>query len=415
MKSNSFLNQNISLAESESYYFEESIDNEQKNGKFLRNQESTTVKNSKENPVKKEMKESTLSGSDIKEKKNFHLDSFKYTRQQSLFVDFNGKIRKSNKKKIHVEKKNEDFSVIVLRLNLIKKFVDKLRQGIGIRRPNLIKKYHANIIQDNSFFYEIFKKMMNFKQYNSKKNNKIIEQFSDVLIDFSQKFKRIINKKSIVFDPSHKFKIFWDLNKFLIIIFYFFFIPLELGLNVSLTKNLYLKISSISYFSMDILLNFNTAFFKKGKLCFVPLKIIKNYIKSGFFIIDAFSLYTFIFSNTNILHVVFFLQFFYLKKLMKNLQQYLFVDEKILNYLNLLKLLFSMIMLSHIFACIWLFIGKLENDNTWIIKYELDRESLKILYLHAYYFVVITMNTVGYGSFFFLKNKKNSKLLILEK
>ena len=50
----------------------------------------------------------------------------------------------------------------------------------------------------------------------------------------------------------------------------------------------------------------------------------------------------------------------------------------------------------HIFACIWFWIGSQSNNN-WIQKNQLETKIWYEQYLFAYYFVVITMNTVGYG------------------
>jgi hypothetical protein len=54
-------------------------------------------------------------------------------------------------------------------------------------------------------------------------------------------------------------------------------------------------------------------------------------------------------------------------------------------------------MVSHIFGCIWIFIGRHEEENGWIVKYDFEGLSEEKLYLAALYFTFTTISTVGYG------------------
>ena len=60
-------------------------------------------------------------------------------------------------------------------------------------------------------------------------------------------------------------------------------------------------------------------------------------------------------------------------------------------------------MLSHIFACIWIFVGKSLEDNTedegesWIISNGFSTLSPVKLYLTGLYYTFTTISTVGYG------------------
>lgn len=57
------------------------------------------------------------------------------------------------------------------------------------------------------------------------------------------------------------------------------------------------------------------------------------------------------------------------------------------------------LLLQHITACIWIFIGKYDytTKDTWIYKtHSLDDEPF-ILYMSSIYFTVTTVLTVGYG------------------
>ena len=292
-------------------------------------------------------------------------------------------------------------------LILVKKFIDKLRQGTGVRRPNLITNYHAGIINDECFFFENFKEKTKIQLNGFKKKKrfkflrKILKKGNNIYFEIKEKIEKILKKTNYVFDPSHKLKIFWDVIKLLVIVFYFFVIPLDLSLDTSIFNQQLLNTLSILFFITDILLNFNTAYFERGGLCFLRSKIMKNYLKSGYLVKDIFCLYPLIDPrHRNIFHLIIFIQFIHFLKLMKNIQKYLFADEKTLNYLNLIKLLFNVILLSHIFACLWLYLGdqySIDKEKTWIKDKHLEGSEWQIKYLYAYYYVVITMNTVGYG------------------
>lgn len=68
----------------------------------------------------------------------------------------------------------------------------------------------------------------------------------------------------------------------------------------------------------------------------------------------------------------------------------------------------SVILLTHIFACMWIAIGKLDEDH-WVINFmnhikeETGNQNLTYydyyieIYASAFYFVLTTITTVGYG------------------
>jgi hypothetical protein len=54
-------------------------------------------------------------------------------------------------------------------------------------------------------------------------------------------------------------------------------------------------------------------------------------------------------------------------------------------------------MISHIFGCIWIFVGKSVGKIGWISNYEFENLTDLQLYLTALYFTFTTISTVGYG------------------
>ena len=67
---------------------------------------------------------------------------------------------------------------------------------------------------------------------------------------------------------------------------------------------------------------------------------------------------------------------------------------------QLFYLVFIMLFLSHIFGCIWSFIGLYESEhnlNSWMRRRNIEYEAWDVIYLNAVYFSIVTMCTVGYG------------------
>lgn len=53
----------------------------------------------------------------------------------------------------------------------------------------------------------------------------------------------------------------------------------------------------------------------------------------------------------------------------------------------------------HFMACIWIILGERDVSDSWINRFELKGESHFTLYVIAYYFIITTFSTVGYGDF----------------
>ncbi len=63
----------------------------------------------------------------------------------------------------------------------------------------------------------------------------------------------------------------------------------------------------------------------------------------------------------------------------------------------------TIFLLTHIFACIYIKFGLYEisiKKNCWITEKKIDYNEFYSLYINAYYFISVTMITVGYGDFY---------------
>lgn len=97
------------------------------------------------------------------------------------------------------------------------------------------------------------------------------------------------NQKRFVIYPDSLFKISWDFFILILLILNILYIPLKisfqdhLDFNISDSLSVVLDTAPSWTFLVDILLNFNTAQYKKGVLVTDRVQIAKNYFKGHFF------------------------------------------------------------------------------------------------------------------------------------
>lgn len=83
--------------------------------------------------------------------------------------------------------------------------------------------------------------------------------------------------------------------------------------------------------------------------------------------------------------------------------------ELLLNIEKAVRFLILLLLTIHIFACVWIWLGKRESDGwvnrkAYLLRYpERDLD----LYIAAIYWVMTTLTTVGYGDFSGNTNREN--------
>ncbi|CAK85696.1 unnamed protein product (macronuclear) [Paramecium tetraurelia] len=99
-----------------------------------------------------------------------------------------------------------------------------------------------------------------------------------------------------------------------------------------------------------------------------------------------------------LLLILFLIQIKNVVKFMNNIQYYYKPNKEMSSVIDLIKLVGLILLIQHLCSCVWLIIGInqiSQHHQTWIYKVYL--ESWEVQYLEAFYFMSVTMFTVGYG------------------
>ena len=320
----------------------------------------------------------------IKEKegsKNFDekLTENLYKKSQKANVQFKTPIEKKSKKN-----KMLNFIFLLSTIFVVRDFISKLRNLSFLRSSSKLKKSHFNLIGD--------------KSYVRNDNNNFACEY------FNQKFGEIF----WIFDPSKNVSIFLDFVILIALSYYFLMIPLHFTYKSLAANSLKVELDSLVFYilAFDILRTFNTAIYLKGKLVYSRWKIAVNYLKQDFFfdfisLTPAFLLIMDIYQyNYEYFLILFYLKIKNFKAIITKLEQLLLSNRKFQHGLSLIKLIVWIIFITHSFACIWNGVGLVGDkhfEKTWLKENSLDHADLIDQYLFSYYFVCVTMNTVGFG------------------
>ena len=191
------------------------------------------------------------------------------------------------------------------------------------------------------------------------------------------KISHIIESIPII-DPGNKFKLIWDFTIMTLFLLLFFAYPIQLSFDIKtylidrVFENnelmmYFFEILILTFLSCDILMKFNTAYYKKGRLIKQKNDIIKNYIKNNF-INDLLTFIPFLISNyittfheelSELNKFLKYFQIFIFFKLVEVLRQVHLLRE-VLRLSNkgsaifqLIELAVSLFLFCHLMACIW--------------------------------------------------------------
>ena len=306
--------------------------------------------------------------------------------------------------KFHIEKEN---SLVLL---LIKKFILRLRNTASLRNINMLK--NVSFLGDLALFPE--KASQDEEKIARNKFFIWLEQELEILKKNNQirKIGRFFKNHNTLIYPYQTFKILWDFAHLILIVYWFFAIPLFSVFREEIQN----KKKADSYFTicfliMDIVLNLNTTYFKKGLIERSRWKILsnywKNYLKHDIItLIPIFLECLLIEENSpfsryaDLFKFVFFLKISTCQEICSRILEKFLLKEQLKCIMDLIKTLFISIFVAHLFACFWFFIADRSMEkyqSNWILKADLLEASWDIKYLYSIYWAFVTMMTVGYG------------------
>ena len=120
---------------------------------------------------------------------------------------------------------------------------------------------------------------------------------------------------------------------------------------------------------IDIILNFNAAYFSKGELIIDKTQIFKNYLYTEFpddlvgvvpmLVFNLVKEYDSKFYFFVLISITRVLKF---GVIMKKLGDIYNLDQTLKNLMKLIKLVAMILFISHMFACLWLFFAKMTSN-----------------------------------------------------
>lgn len=297
---------------------------------------------------------------------------------------------------------------------VIKNFIKKLKFRCSLRSLQYMNQSSFRLLGDKTCFYH---ENLSKKSKKTKKNVKKFPRFRKflkILVNFYTRNIKKLSRNSFVIrlknthfilHPFSLVKLLWDFLNVCSIFFWLFLIPLGIAFEeMSMFMN-EIFLYSLFFWIFDIIVKFNTGFFRKGILEMDKGKIAVKYIKTNLFYdivtLLAISLDVILEHGlfaSKMIKFVFFLKIMDLEKVIHCIFEKFLLREKLQNLMSLMKVFFISFLTAHIFACFWYFSSKFgEPTKNWVAKAEIMDASLSTKYLYSFYWSIATMMTVGYG------------------
>ncbi|EAS05916.2 cation channel family protein (macronuclear) [Tetrahymena thermophila SB210] len=212
-----------------------------------------------------------------------------------------------------------------------------------------------------------------------------------------------------IFAPSNVFIKVWDSLQSMLIFFSTFLLNLELFFEMDISRFQLLFQILFIVSVIDIFVELNTGVLQKGDIIYNRNFIFQSYMKNTFLlnILGIIPLFFFIskveISNTIriVCNILYIFKWVKISKVLKQITFYVSYEKDHKNIFDLLKLLVFVIGICHIFCLFWhglcLFEIKNGQTNNWINSKNLIDATIYERYIYSFYFLAVTMATVGYG------------------
>ncbi|KAL4485671.1 hypothetical protein ABPG72_010933 [Tetrahymena utriculariae] len=252
---------------------------------------------------------------------------------------------------------------------------------------------------------------------NSQSNFSFTQSNYNILAHFLQQKLDVLIKNIPIFDQLSQYRIIWDIIQLISLTFFFVLIPLCICFDfTTYIEIFYIALIFVILLISDLLVNFNTTIFYRGKVINSRSEIIQTYMNNGMkrdclTLLPLFMLICLKFQDLNLsfqyqsyISVIYFLFYLRLEKFQvfqQRIEIRFHLSPKISQLMNLWSLLFLNIYIIHFLACSWILLSKFEHiygqSFTWLDKQNVGVNDYLSQYLYSFYFNTVTMVTVGYG------------------
>ncbi|CAD8137902.1 unnamed protein product [Paramecium pentaurelia] len=304
--------------------------------------------------------------------------------------------------------KNYPLEILMIILRFIS-FITKSNFATSFR---LINRNVFDIIGDKSAYFRYYLFNDYFKYEKPSPYEKMKYQLNQQVFVPLRKLKvyNYLNKNKLILRPESIIAIAWNIYILTILNMNVLYVSARVAFKFDTSNSLDDSFQQFRWvlfdvlpsysFILEILIKFNTCYYHKGTVIENRYLIAKNYLRTSFFF-DVFVIIPFFLSlrfQLDYLDLVLILKVFQITKFSGNLFDRLELTSSQIAIFDLVKLGYTILAVAHFCACLWFLVGTTGSDeNTWVIKNDLQHEPWHAQYLTSFYFSIVTMTTIGYG------------------
>ncbi|KAL4481766.1 hypothetical protein ABPG74_007855 [Tetrahymena malaccensis] len=291
------------------------------------------------------------------------------------------------------------------------------RKHLSLNAIIVLKQLQNKIFSKFRIFQRLTEIQHHFISDQASYFNKIrsLEQYPQLLkmIDLLQAIKNYFTfciSKIPIFSPYSSVRLLWDCFIAFVIISLIFILSLVVFFELKEEPFQCYFQACLIIINLNILIQFNTGVIVRGKLIIDRIVILKQYFKHMLVLdqIGAMPLYIQASSSHlgqtyfSIFNFLILIKLYEFIKISKRVTYVLNYQKNMKNVIDLLRLVFIIGCVCHVFCLFWYGIAVQETNqgrvDTWLhAKGLVEEKSILIKYIYSFYFLSVTMITVGYG------------------
>ncbi|KAL4481445.1 hypothetical protein ABPG74_007534 [Tetrahymena malaccensis] len=265
-----------------------------------------------------------------------------------------------------------------------------------------LTKYQHYLINDVVSIFQTHKRQKTYQFF------KFLPRLKKIL----QTFIRAVNymiKIIPMFQPYSLYKFLWDIFQAMLIVSVMFLFSLINFFQMDPKYYVFFFQAVFVLFVLDMLFTFNTGVVEKGNVIFDRKKAAITYLKKNF-IMDQIALLPLFMFLLDIqlqglyswaIYFQILMKLFVLSDIFNRLTYYLNYQKNMKNIVDLVKLVFIIACVCHVFCLFWhgLAIYEIKQgcNNTWLQVRGIQDANVFTRYVQSFYYLSVTMITVGYG------------------